>query len=776
MRFANQSTYFAALVMGATLILVSARTATAQQPGRNAAVVRVTDDLPFAPSPSAAAPTKSLAADEMPSLFKGLSKDTVIWPTRTFAIPFHVESVDGQAVQVQLLVSRGPGNQWRLVDQKPSTENEFPFQATDDGLYWFATRTLDQSQLDQSQPALVEPVAAQLKIFVDSTNPQVDLVADADASGRVTAQVRLDDTTPLRSVQLHYVTDTIRQWQPIDVSALGASGNVVFQPRESWQQLSLQAVVVDSAGHQEIVSKWLQRPRVAAAPRTTDSPASLASQTAQYRTQSEYADSTSLQVRPAATALPSSDTEAVGAVTPNTADAAIDTKLNVEETEAEPSERIAANPYRSSALMNGYRGVTAADHPVATNPVQLNPYGLAAGRVPPSLAPSLAPSPARPMPPATSPPQSVASPQSVTSPQHSVGGTVPWMTGSLPAPASPDQVTQGFAGPITKPATTAPPRSDTSLGSVKPESANGTAPAARPRTIADAMRPISENPILVKTQADTIETIPTPETAQRDPDAGSANRSDASKYDARKLSAPQFDPGMWDGRVVTRFSDSNRFSLDYELEAVGANGAKAIELWATTDGGKSWDRWGSDPDLASPFDIETKEEGVFGFRIVVVGQNGLTTPRPMSGETPDIVIVVDRKKPDVRITGASYGEGDRVGALVIRYACTDLHLMPRPIALSFSDTPDGPWTTIAAGLQNHGDYVWPADPQLPRKLYLRIDATDRAGNVGSYVLDRAIDAQGLAPRARIRGFQTLSGAAPPMANQQTAERPRATFK
>jgi hypothetical protein len=102
--------------------------------------------------------------------------------------------------------------------------------------------------------------------------------------------------------------------------------------------------------------------------------------------------------------------------------------------------------------------------------------------------------------------------------------------------------------------------------------------------------------------------------------------------------------------------------------------------------------------------------------------------------------------------------------------------MRRPIALSFSDTPKGPWTTIAAGLRNDGDYIWPADPRLPRQLYLRIDATDQAGNVGTYILDQPIDAQGLAPRARIRGFESLSGAEPPAMGEQTAQRAKAAFK
>jgi hypothetical protein len=236
------------------------------------------------------------------------------------------------------------------------------------------------------------------------------------------------------------------------------------------------------------------------------------------------------------------------------------------------------------------------------------------------------------------------------------------------------------------------------------------------------------------------------------------------------------DAAMAMSRAPVRYSDSERFSLAYELEAVDAQGVDAVELYGSVDRGQTWELWGQDPDRVSPFDIETKGAGVFGFRIVVVGHSGLASPRPLAGEAPDIVVVVDKTLPVVRITGAQYGEGDRVGSLVIRFDCDDAHLPPRPISLSFSDTPRGPWTTIAAGLQNNGEYAWPADPRLPRQLYLRIDAKDQAGNIGTFVLDQPIDAQGLAPRARIRGFQSLSGAEPPAMGEQTAKRPAAALK
>lgn len=277
-----------------------------------------------------------------------------------------------------------------------------------------------------------------------------------------------------------------------------------------------------------------------------------------------------------------------------------------------------------------------------------------------------------------------------------------------------------------------------------------------PRRVEDALRPL---------------------TPRDEPVAPKQSRDGQLKDDAERYRASRLASDLASQNVPIRHSDSPRFSLEYELEAVGSSGANAIELWGSTDGGTTWEKWGEDPDRASPFDIETKGDGVFGFRIVVLGGNGLNSPAPRSGEPADINVVVDQQAPKTRITGARYGEGDAIGCLVIRYECIDDFLATRPVTLAFSPRPDGPWTTIAGGLRNDGQYIWPADPGLPPQMYLRITAADKAGNVGSFQLDQPIDTQGLAPRARIRGFQILSDRGPSAApGDQTAERPRATFK
>lgn len=200
---------------------------------------------------------------------------------------------------------------------------------------------------------------------------------------------------------------------------------------------------------------------------------------------------------------------------------------------------------------------------------------------------------------------------------------------------------------------------------------------------------------------------------------------------------------------------SRAFSLDYSVEALGGSALADVELWGTEDGGREWQKWGSDPDRASPFDVQVGNDGLFGFRMVIVGANGVVSNRPREGGSADVWINVDTVPPSVKITRAVYGVGPEDGLLVIDYQCEDGHLVERPITLSFSDRVDGPWTTIATGLANTGIYLWKADPSLPDKIFLKLECVDKAGNIGTHRLDLPIDVKGLAPRGIIQGFRPI---------------------
>lgn len=203
------------------------------------------------------------------------------------------------------------------------------------------------------------------------------------------------------------------------------------------------------------------------------------------------------------------------------------------------------------------------------------------------------------------------------------------------------------------------------------------------------------------------------------------------------------------------YSNSRAFSLDYNIDNDPDSPVSTVELWGTSDQGQTWQLWGQDPDRASPFDIEVETEGLFGFRMVIVGANGLASNRPRNGDNADAWIHVDIQEPQVKIASALYGKGKESGSLVIEYRASDDYFSERPITLLYSQTPTGPWTTIATGVRNNGRYGWPADPNLPTSIFLKIEAHDLAGNVGVNQLDLPIDVEGLAPRGRIQGFRPI---------------------
>jgi hypothetical protein len=715
------------------------------------------------------------------------SKGCFILGSQSFSIPFTVDQAGTQPVAVRLFVSRGPGNEWKLTEQiKPDVvSKQFQFQAKNDGEYWFATRTIDAA--GQAHPS--GEITPQLKVFVDTTKPAIALEAEADDQGRIYAALNMDDATPLKLVQLRYATDMLKSWQVVEMSQKASSGEIQFDPKQDWKLLSLQLVVSDAAGNQTVISQMIRRPRVANGntSRFASKPASepITAKPLPYRMDGESgvsAETVSGPSEPPMLApLPNGMTPSINPPPATSTWSNSRSAANARNQQTVNGSRFqGGNPYGTaaranevdSAQMNSrYRGATpSAAGSQAAARSQMRTQSPTPVGVPPHSA-AISPSQANPQMQGRRPAPSngVPSNGTVVNSRSGMGFAPPSVRGTpaavarsdraasaLPPPASPMQIGEGFG--LNSPQPSIPSPRTQSRNSMPTGVAESKA-ASEPRTVAEAMRPITEESAVAKLQQ---EQIPAPKP-----------QAESERYRSERASSPESKSAMQ--RAPVRFSDSERFSLEYELEAVGSQGVEAIELYGSLDHGSTWSLWGQDPDRSSPFDIETKGEGVFGFRIVVVGGNGLASPRPLAGESPDIFVVVDRTRPSIRITGARYGEGDRTGGLVIRYECNDTNLPRRPIGLAFSGSPDGPWTTIAAGLENTGEYVWRADPNLPRQLYLRIDGTDQAGNVGTYILDQPIDTQGLAPRARIRGFQPLSEN-PPANAGQTAQRNNGSLK
>lgn len=716
---------------------------------------------------------------------------------RQFEIPFSIDSVGKPPVEVQLYVSTNEGEQWELFATQPATGKNFLFTAQRDGVFWFATKTIDH----QGESIPSKPVQPQLIVNVDTENPVVELKAVTKGDGSIQVTLVCTDRSPsIDTLRLDYSIDQSRQWNTInDVSGQSDpnqpgcfSASADFAPDANWTQVAIRALVGDSAGNKTIVTTIVDKPRVAANDfrlATNKSPQSDdATMTAPLAANSPQTADDTLRVAqaPSASPPPSYGAPPGYATQPH----------------SPPPQGFAPQGYPPQGVMppQGYPSQPA----YATQPgyAMAPPYAMPPGSagIPNMYAPPGYPN----VYPGAAYPQSLPSaggaaplqstnPASTPNPSTSAAWAVPqFAISSGTAPAIPPTAS-GQIAPLVGPELTAPL---TSAEFALPEGGtpSAAAPTPRPKTAAGAMRPIGD--------ADAIASAPQTSNTQFSPNDGDSSGSNSGNdlTQSRHSSMPPastFDQsvaepvgnGLAGTGVQIRYSNSRKFSLEYEIESAGLSGVNDVELWGTRDRGLTWKRWGSDPDRESPFDIETINDGAYGFRIVVVAANGLATPRPIENDLPDIFVVVDSEAPSIRITGAAYGEGNQTGSLVIRYQCTDLNLPQRPITLSFGPSISGPWSTIAAGLENEGAYLWPADPNLPRQIYLRIDALDLAGNMGTYILDTPIDVQGLAPRARIRGFNPVTGSAGgtkpnvperPETNQpgrpQTAKQPQARFK
>ena len=202
-----------------------------------------------------------------------------------------------------------------------------------------------------------------------------------------------------------------------------------------------------------------------------------------------------------------------------------------------------------------------------------------------------------------------------------------------------------------------------------------------------------------------------------------------------------------------RMINSRRFELDYDVEAVGPSGIAKVELWGSTDGGKAWKSFGVDGDNRSPLAVSVPGEGLYGFNIVFQNGNGFGGFAPREGDTPELWVGVDLTPPVAKILAADVGRDG--GELIIRWEAQDDMLDPRPIALYFSDRPNGSWSAIAAGLENTGQYAWRLDNRVPGRIFLRLEARDEAGNIGQFVSPEPISLDLQRPQGRIRNVRPI---------------------
>lgn len=650
-------------------------------------------------------------------------------PFAHFAIPFDIDRTGRLPQEVHLWVSADQGKSWLKYASNSPDKRSFEFQAAAEGEYLFAVQTQD----DRGASALA--AAPPMRILVDTTKPLLQLNADINSAGRLIVEYRIEDRFLSEdSIKLSMALDGNMQWEEIRVGRLKRDGDVwsgqieLEMPR--CHELELKLTASDLAQNRTETSSRYNAPRTAAA----SSGMQLASQKAQPKPIPLGARNIANQ--------PSSNTSA------NSANTSGPTASSPIVTPQLSGPRAAAN--RVSQLAGANSGAATRANTQTSPSTNGQALESTAGAI------------------AWEPTSSRSKPVGASR-QSQLGKTVSSSAGNTGGSGlnSDDQVNLSSEPATSSQEFTSIPQQvieELPTPSAIDDSTNVNSPAL------SSVLERAETPLPTRSVANIANTLPSNgqkglsvESATNDisdsnhqtvvgSQSPAVDSPSVSELDSSKSPENESLPTIVNDAYHSR---SRSFSLDYSVESLRGLAIADIELWGTDDRGKTWQKWGSDPDRESPFDVQVGTDGLYGFRMVIIGQNGLVSNRPNDGDSADMWINVDTKIPTVKITRALYGEGPDAGMLVIDYSCDDENLHDRPISLAYSERPTGPWSTIVNGLRNTGIYLWKADPNLPQQVYLRIQAVDRAGNVQEHRLDLPINLRGLTPRGRIQGFRPI---------------------
>ena len=248
-----------------------------------------------------------------------------------------------------------------------------------------------------------------------------------------------------------------------------------------------------------------------------------------------------------------------------------------------------------------------------------------------------------------------------------------------------------------------------------------------------------------------------------DPNFRSPKKNSSSMFASTQQSINQtrqdFNQGANLNRIpdgeYAKLSNSRKFELDYQVDHIRADDIAKLEIWVTENGGGSWQMQSIDQDRQSPVLIDVDDDGVYGFRLRIQTNDGLESLQPTKGDSADVWVEVYTTKPSVELASLPFGRKKDAGKLIVNWRAVDKRFAAKPITLFYSVNLDGPWQVIVEKLPNSSQFKWPVTDRIPRRVFLRIEAVDAAGNRNVHQTSQSIDLSGLNPRGMIRSVRPI---------------------
>lgn len=177
-----------------------------------------------------------------------------------FGIPFQLAANARDATEVQLYVSSDQGVNWELFQRQPPSASGFQFQASEDGEYWFAVRTIG----DRADLAGRQAFQPELKVIVDTGRPQLDLQVNIDSTGQASANwLARDLSLAAHTFSLQY-QDQTGNWRDVPLRNPSErdtrrewDGTAQWRLGNGAEPMLVRAEVFDRAGNSTVVQKRL---------------------------------------------------------------------------------------------------------------------------------------------------------------------------------------------------------------------------------------------------------------------------------------------------------------------------------------------------------------------------------------------------------------------------------------------------------------------------------------------------------------------------------------
>ncbi len=215
------------------------------------------------------------------------------------------------------------------------------------------------------------------------------------------------------------------------------------------------------------------------------------------------------------------------------------------------------------------------------------------------------------------------------------------------------------------------------------------------------------------------------------------------------------------------YVNSPSITVDYAIQRMGRSGIKAARLFVLNDRlASGWqlaeefkvNLMPSDRDQNLSLKYAAKDDGVYGFYVAPESGAGVKADPPRKDEPPMMYVVVDTDAPYVKITGVRVSPGGVRGPLVeITWEAADQNLLASPVSLEYSlDKNAVQWNEIKYRLENNltkttGRYVWEVPNEELWKFHVRIRATDKAANTGTFIWPEEVIVDLEKPAAGITG-------------------------